>query len=35
MVFNFLQHVLVSPLQQDDAMVLVISQLSDLKGYPY
>ena len=34
-VFNFLQHILVSPLQQQDAMVLVISQFSDLKDYPY
>ena len=31
----FLQHILLSPLQQDDAMVSVIGQFSDHKDYPY
>ena len=32
---HFFQHVLVDQFQQDDAMVLVIGQFSDLKHYPY
>ena len=35
MIFNFLQPVLVSSHQQDVALVLVISQFSDLKDSLY